>query len=56
MSVGARRGNHGAMPPGPVIIKLLKPNFQSVISELIMVATSFTYFSQASAFRHEQQK
>ena len=34
-AIGARRGGHGAMPPPPLwpCNKVLKPNFQSIISQ-----------------------
>ena len=33
MTIGARRGGHGAMPPPWPCNKVLKPNFQFIISE-----------------------
>ena len=47
------------MPPPPPwqCNKVLKPNFSLQFLELIMVATTpFTYFGQASAFRHKLRK
>ena len=33
MTIGARRGGHGAMPPPWICNKVLKPNFQFIISQ-----------------------
>ena len=33
MTIGARRGGHGAMPPPWIYNKVLKPNFQFIISQ-----------------------
>ena len=56
--IGARRWATVSCPPLWPCNKVLKPNFQSIISQTVNDCSQppFTYFSQSSDFRHKLRK